>query len=335
MCQVPPRVLLLCHVEPGSLRGHTIIYGFDRTEGITQGLPSILEFADRVGVPMGLAMTPQALELTDVDLAGHEVGLHLHPRDPVLARHLVAGLPPEHDALGRYPRADQQRLISASRRIFEERMGRSPRLFVAGRWSEDAATPSLLQQEGFTHDGSPLPGHRSAYADWSRVSRLAQPYSPAADDYQSRGSEPYVYLPVYQGPWGHHLTPEILLDVGTAYFKAALDEARIGSADLVHIYLHSPLGLDSRAMTAFEEVVAYARDDLRLPFVLPTAVRPSLRPRSRPFPPAYWFRLNFTMIKSFAGRGELGRRIKDVRPSGPEQDGSRTSANPRPPSSGS
>jgi hypothetical protein len=231
---VPPKIVVLCHVEPGSLRGRTIVPGFDRTQGITQGLPAVLEFADRLRLPLGLAMTPQALELLDTDLAGHEPGLHLHPRDPVLVRRLAGALKTPHDCLGRYSPPDQALLIAAGRRMFEERLGRSPRLFVAGRWSESAATLARLREEGFTHDGSALPGHRSPCADWSRLPRLVQPYAPAAEDPQVRGSERFVYIPVYQGLWGHHLTPETLHDLGTSYFRAALKEAEVGGADVVH-----------------------------------------------------------------------------------------------------
>ncbi len=316
------------------MRGREMVFGSDRTEGIVDGLPPILEFAERLHIPMGLALTPQALQTTDLDLAGHDVGLHLHPQDPVLSKRLAGRLQPSHDCLGRYPPADQAQLISAAREIFEERTGRSPRLFVAGRWSEDAATAVLLRKEGFTHDGSAFPGHRSPCADWSRVPRLAHPYSPSAVDYQERGSEPYVYLPVYQGLWGHRLSPEIILDVGAAYFKAALNEARIGGADVVHMYLHSPLGLEPRAMAAFEEVVQYAREDLGLSFVRPTDLRPSALPRSRPFPPAYWARIDVTMIKSFAGRGELGRRLADAGPARREGEETPSPAEPRPPGSG-
>lgn len=334
MCHLLAKAVVVCHVEPGSVRGRTVIYGFERTEGIVRGLPTVLEFADRMHIPMGLALTPQALQLTDLDLAGHDVGLHLHPQDPVLTKHLANQLQASHDCLGRYPPADQARLIAASRQVFEERMGRSPRFFVAGRWSEDATTAALLRQEGFTHDGSALPGHLSPCADWSRLPRLAQPYSPSADDYQGRGSEPYVYLPIYQGLWGHYLTPETILDLGTSYFKAALHEARIGAAEVVHMYFHSPMGLDARAMAAFEEVVAYAREDLGLSFVLPTSLRPSLRPRSRPFPPAYWARIDITMMKSFAGRGELGRRLMNAGPTSADRDETASSADSSPPSSG-
>ncbi len=302
---MPPKVVVLCHVEPGSIRGHTIIPGFEKTEGILRGLPSVLEFADRLHLPLGLALTPQALQLADLDVTGHEAGLHIHPLDPVLAERLKGEVRLGHDCLGRYPPAEQALLIATSREIFETKIGRPPHLVVAGRWSEDASTAALLRKEGFTHDASALPGHRSGCADWSRLPRLVQPYAPSAEDYQSRGSEPYVYIPVYRGMWGHHLTPETILDLGVSYFKAALHEARVGNADVVHVYFHSPLALHSPSMAAFAEVLAYAQDDLRLSFVRPTTLIPSTRPRSRPFPPAYWARMNLTLARSFADR--LGR----------------------------
>ena len=311
---MPPKIVILCHVEPGTVRGRSILPGFERTEGITRGLPGVVEFADRLGIPMGLALTPQALRLADIDLAGHDAGLHIHPMDPVLSERVSGQVRTSHDCLGRYAPAEQALLITAGRELFEERMGRSPRLFVAGRWSEDAATGALLRKEGFTHDGSALPGYRSPCADWSRLPRLAQPYSPAPEDYQARGSEPYVYLPVYQGLWGDHLTPETLRDLGVSHFKAAFKEALVGAADIVHIYFHSPLALDPVAMTGFAEVLEYARDGLHLSFVPPTSAVAGAQPRSRPFPPAYWARMDLTMMKSLAGRGRLGRRILGARP---------------------
>jgi len=321
-------------VEPGTIQGRTIIPGFQRTEGIIRGLPLVLEFADQLNVPMGLALTPQALQLTDLDLAGHDVGLHVHPLDPVLSKRVAGQVQPRHDWLGRYQPVEQAHLIAAGRQIFEERIGRSPRLFVAGCWSEDANTALILRQEGFTHDGSALTGYYSRCADWSRLPRLAQPYSPTADDYQGRGSEPYVYLPVYQGLWGHHLTPELLRDLGVSYFKAAFKEALLGAAEVVHIYFHSPLALDPRGMAAFAEVLAYAREDLGLSFVLPTTLRASIQPRSRPFPLAYWARIDLNLIKSFAGRGELGRRLRHAGSTPLEWDVTTTAEGSKPPCSG-
>ncbi len=299
-------------MEPGALHGHTIAYSFEQTGGIVHALPTILELAERLHIPMGLAMTPQALQLTDFDPDGLEVGLHLHPMDPVLSDRVAGRFKPTHDCLGRYPAEQQAQLIATGREVFEEVIGRSPRLFVAGRWSEDSATASLLRREGFTHDGSAFPGHRSSCADWSRLRRLAQPYSPSAEEYQGRGSEPYVYLPVSRGLWGHPLTPEVLPDVGVSYFKAAFDEARVGEADVVHLYFHSPMALDSRAIKDFEAVLRYAHEDLGRAFASPTALRPSDRPRSRPFPPAYLARMDWTLLKSFVTRGEFGRKLLDV-----------------------
>ena len=303
------KLVILCHVEPGLLRNGQIVYGFDHPEGITIALPRILEFADRCGVPLGLALTPQALSLVDADFEGHDAGVHLHPRDPVLSRHLGGGLRVRHDCLGRYAADEQGQLIRAARQVFEDVVGRSPRLFVAGRWSEDSSTTVLLQEEGFTHDASALPGHRSPCADWSRLPRLAQPYHPAAEDRQRAGGERLLYLPVCRGLWQDYMTPERIGDVGRSYFEAALKEAQVGGAEVIQFYFHSPLGLDGAALAAFEDVLAYAHDAVRATPVRPTSLGPSARFEARSFPPAYLARLDWTMAKSLVGRNGLGRRM--------------------------
>lgn len=292
----------------------TIQYDFDHVAGISKTLPSILEFAERHRIPMGFLLTAITHKLVDLDLDGHDVGIHLHPRDPVLARRLSGSLRLDHDCLARYSVGDQRRLIEAALDAHADGLGRLPKLFVAGRWSEDATTVRLLADAGITHDGSVLPGYRSGCADWSRVPRLAQPYAPDGMDYQRQGSAPLTYLPVYQGLWGHHLTPETIRELGPSYFKAAIREAQIGGADVVHIFFHSPLGLDRRAMDMFGEVIDYAQDMDHVEFVLPTSLAPSKEPRARPFPPAYFAHMDWTLMKSFAGRGELGRRIRGFAP---------------------
>jgi hypothetical protein len=301
------KLVVVCHVEPGTMRDGDIVYGFDHTEGILRSLPRILELSDRAGVPMGFALTPQALTLCDADLSGHEVGVHLHPRDPVLVRRLGDRIHVRHDCLGRYTPEEQGALLQAARAVYEERLGRPPRLFVAGRWSEDSATAALLPKEGFTHDASALPGHRSACADWGRLPRLAQPYHPAADDHQRPGSEPLVYIPVYQSMWSDYVTPERIHALGTSFFRAALREAQVGGSDVIHFFFHSPLGLDAEALEAFGAILAYARDVIHATPVLPTTLAPSASFVARPFPPAYLAELNWRLMKNLMARTAWGR----------------------------
>ncbi len=308
------KMVILCHVEPGTVRDGEIVYGFDHEEGIVESLPRIVEFADRHEVSIGFALTPQALMLSRVDLSGHDEGVHLHPKDPVLGERVRDRVRITHDCLGRYSAEDQAILLHAAREVYEEKQGRSPRLFVAGRWSEDSATMGLLHEEGFTHDASPLPGHRSPCADWSGLPRMAQPYHPAADDRQRSGSEPLLYIPVYRGLWQDYMTPERIRSLGPSYFKAALKEAQVGGADVIHFFFHSPLGLDAAAMTAFGEVLNHARDVLGVTTVLPSTLGPSTQPAPRPFPPAYLARLDWKVAKSLIGRGRLGSRIMGTLP---------------------
>ena len=312
------KIVILCHVEPGTLIDGTIQYDFDREEGITRSLPAILEFADRHRVKMGFLLTAITHDLMAPDMDGHDVGIHVHPRDPALARRLKGRIRLDHDCLARYSASAQELLITTAQEAHAEALGREPRLFVSGRWSEDIWTLRILQRHGFTHDGSPLPGYHTSCADWSRLPRLAQPYAPDGQDYQRGGGGSLTYLPVYQGLWGHHLTPETIRVLGTSYFKAALHEAQVGGTDVVHVFFHSPLGLDPVAMDAFGEAIDYAQETLKARFVRPTSLTPSPRRRGRPFPPAYVARMDWTLMKSFAGRGELGRRIRGWSPPPPD-----------------
>ncbi len=317
---MPPKLVVMCHVEPGTVRDGSILFDFGRPEGIEPALRSVAEFADQHGIRMGFVMTPQALSLSQTDLAGHDVGLHLHPMDPILVSRLRDRMRLGRDCLGRYSPPDQARLLDEARHVYEDALGRSPRLFVAGRWSENAATAALLREQGFTHDCSPLPGCRSSCVDWSRVERLSQPYAPQEDDYQVPGSTDFVYIPVSVGLWGHYLTPEKILPLGVSYFKAALKEAQVGGADVVHVFFHSPLALNPVPMEAFGQMLDYARDVLHMPSVLPTTVRPSEKRRSRPFPPAYWARVDLTLMKSFAGRRTFGQKIMGNHVPGPADE---------------
>lgn len=306
------RIVIFCHVEPGTARGLEIAFHSRYTEGISIALPRIAEFADEHSLPMTFAMTPTALKENETDLGGHEVGVHLHPQDPELRKVLGGKIALSSDCLMSYSTKDQALLIGAAKGTFEQEEGNSPRTFVAGNWSESSITLNLLSEAGFSYDGSALPRHRSGCADWGRIPRLAQPYAPSPEDYQSRGPMEYLYLPVSQGLWGHYLTPELIHLLGASYFKAALKEASIGGADVAHIYFHSPMAMNPLFLSEFETVVEYAHDQLGVRSVLPSSCRPSDTLSSRPFPPVYFARLNWRLAKGFVGKGQLGRRLMRV-----------------------
>lgn len=303
------QIVVFCHVEPGTCLKRMILYDPPLEEGITVAIPRIVEFADDHDIPLTFALTPSALAKNQTDLSGHELGLHLHPQDAILRRAVGQRVVLSSDCLATYDHMGQSLLIEAAKGVFESYVGRAPRVFVAGRWSENDTTLSLLRESGFEFDGSPLPGHRSECADWSRIPRLAQPFSPNSSDYQARGSLPYLYIPVSQGMWNHYLTPELIHLLGVSYFRAALKEASVGRADVVHFYFHSPMAIDSFFLGEFGSVADYARDELAAAFVLPSALRPSARSAADPFPPAYLAGLNWRLAKTLLARGELGTRI--------------------------
>lgn len=309
MAEAPLRLVMSCHVEHGTSRGREILFDRSRTEGVEEGLERIVNFADGVGFRMAFALTPAALRALDVDLTGHEVGLHLHPQDAVLQELLSSEIAFATDCLSGYGRNEQKRLLSAGKRVFQETMGSDPTYFVAGNWSENTATLELLIELGFRFDGSPLPGHRTACADWSRVPRCAQPYHPSPADRQIPGSALLLYLPVAQGLWGYYLTPEDIHHVGAGYFCAALREACQNGGGVIHLFLHSPMAVDPFFLDAFAPVVSFALDELKARFVLPTALEAGTPFQGPRFPPAYVAGLNWSLLKSLALRGEFGRRL--------------------------
>lgn len=302
-------LLLICHVEPGTVRSRTLVFDPAREEGVVRALPSIVEFAEGEDVRIAFAMTAAALAWSEMDLDGFEVGLHLHPQDLVLKDRLRGTVRLVSDCLAHYGETDQRSLVQTSTEVFRDRQNTDPSLFVAGRWSQNETLLQILIEAGFTHDGSVLPGLRNPCAAWERVQRMAQPYRPSAEDRQGQGSLEYVYVPVHQGLLGHYLTPETIHLLGVPYFKATLKEAQIGGAEVVHVYFHSPMALDSFFLSEFSRVIAYARDRLRASFPRVQSVTPPAGPGPRPFPPVYLRALGPRFAKSLLGRGKLGEKL--------------------------
>jgi hypothetical protein len=296
------QVLLSCHVESGTVQDRTIAFDRRHGEGVTQTLPRILAFAEETQIPLALNLTPQAFRLADIDLAGFPVGLHLHPQDEVLEAQLGGTVGLDSDCLARYSAADQARLLSAGIEAFADAMGHRPTLFVAGNWSENGDTFRLLQGAGIKYDGSALPGYVSPCADWGRLPRLAQPYRPRPEDYQAAGDSSIICIPVFQGYWGDYLSPENLHDLGVRYFMAALKEAAVGGARVVHIYFHSPMALDPFFLREFRKVLDFARDRIGARVVSPEFITVNGEPTPRPFPPAYLAYLDRPMLKSLFAR---------------------------------
>ncbi len=308
------RILIFCHVEPGTVQGRELVFHPRHVEGIAAALPRIVDFADEHALSITFAMTATATRESETDLAGHEVGVHLHPQDAQVQARLDRKIPSTSDCLRTYSEEDQAALINAAKESFEDEEGFSPRTFVAGHWSENTTTLKLLARSGFSFDGSPLPLHTSPCADWGRVPRLAQPYAPGPEDYQAGGSMDYLYLPASLGLWGHYLTPELLHLLGVSYFKAALKEASMGGAEVVQMFFHSPMAIDPFFLSEFSAVVDYAHDELRAESSVPSSCRPGRLSTSRPFPPVYFARLNWRLAKGVMGRGELGRRLMGKEP---------------------
>ncbi len=122
-----------------------------------------------------------------------------------------------------------------------------------------------------------------------------------------------LYIPVSQGLWNHYLTPEVIHLVGPSYLKAVIREAVVGGAEVVHMFFHSPMALDTSFLSEFGSVVSFAQDEPGVRFALPSGLSASEKRASKPFPPAYLAFMNRRMAKSLLGRGEFGKRLLSPR----------------------
>ena len=300
------KVVVFCHVESGTMRDRQIIYDRSREEGITAALPRIVEFAENRDIPITFALTAQSLTLLPIDLGGFPTGIHLHPQDAAL-RFVTAGSgTTASDCLRQYTLDQQRQLATACEELHVDRVGRRPGVFVAGNWSENTDTIRVLEELRIPYDGSPLPGHLSPCADWSRLPRLIGPYHPDTADIQKEGTSRLCLFPVFRGAWGEYLTPELLHLLGVSYFRAALLEATVGGLDCIALYFHSPMAIDAFYLDEFGRFVEIAQDDLDAQFVRPEAVAVTRQQRTRAYPPAYLGNLNFRLLKHLAARRFAG-----------------------------
>lgn len=200
-------VCLTVDTEPGYLRDDLECVWADREprawQGFSFGVPAMLELARQRGVPVTFLATSQAFLAQGDDhsrirtsferllAAGHELGLHLHPRtDESLHRELGQRL--EHASAHFYSESEQARMLDASRELFARGLGRdvAQRLtsFRWGNWALGSASVRALEACGFQVDSSALPGKRGhegsdRFFDWSRLQSRA-PFRMCRADYQ-------------------------------------------------------------------------------------------------------------------------------------------------------
>lgn len=174
-------------------------------QGVTVGIGEILTpLFQKYGMRPTYLLNNVILEYGPMDflksLPDCELGTHLHPdfMDPDKICE-----PAGHDGKSNLcfldPAIAEQK-IKAITALFQEKTGRKPTAFRAGRWSANGAVVKVLSELGYAADVSVTPGIR--WADATRLKpvdyRFAprQPYHPSAKNLCRKGKLPILEIPV-------------------------------------------------------------------------------------------------------------------------------------------
>jgi peptidoglycan/xylan/chitin deacetylase (PgdA/CDA1 family) len=316
-------VILVCHTEPGYVKGRRLIFSKAASDGVTGGVEQLASMADRYGAKVTFAVMPEVANRFPGGLA-HEVGLHVHPGAEVrsMGKHRVLvgdKYLREHcrtssmsTVLRDYPYEEQLAMITAGKDRLRDVLGVRVRTFVAGRWSVNDDTVRALVAEGFTHDCSAVPHKPTSHYDWSRLPRICMPYRPGRDDYQRRGNLPLLMVPVSQSLLGATATPELAPLVGLPWLKACFEEYYRQRLPLFHMCLHSPSMTDPYYRDVMDCLLRFiAGHDVRFRFASEIGDYGEVFPKADVVP--YLAGINRNMLS--AGPALAGRMMAAVRPS--------------------
>ena len=260
--------ILVCHTEFGFTCDRKVIFDKKAVDGVEKASHNLIEIADRYGARVTFAVCPEVARHFPHNIE-HEIGLHIHPGwqefqaygfrfyvgDAYLRQHCRQSI--DSTALRDYPYEEQLAMITVGKEYLKEELGVEPRVFVAGRWSENNDTIKALLRAGFTHDCTPIPRSKAAHYDWSRLFRICMPYHPGEGDYQERGDLPLLLVPISRMLAAGSVNPEAAPAWGLPWLKACFTEYYRSGRPLFHICLHSPCMLDDYCISAMEQLIGF------------------------------------------------------------------------------
>lgn len=269
------KIIIVSHTEFGISEGKKLVFYKYDEEMANKSISNTMKLVKKYDAKICFAMTPglahaltkeNAMMLKDSKQV--EIGLHIHPDHKFLLENGFSGNTSR--ALRDYTYAEQKKMIGFGSSIIKKTLGRSPKTFVAGRWSENNDTVKALVKLGFTHDCSPNPGTRSRDWDWSRVPRICMPYRPSTDDYQSRGDAGILMVPISKTITNSGISQESVPGIGTGFLKAAWEEYRSQGMPLFHVYFHSPCMCSDYYLSELEKLLGFFAKQDGLEYVLPS-----------------------------------------------------------------
>ena len=305
-------VIVVCHTEFGYVDQHEIIFEKRAVDGVRKGAKNLVKIANKHGAKITFAVMPEVVEYFPVN-SFHEIGLHIHPGwvkckcgvftwyigDKYLFENCPSSI--NSSVLRDYEFKEQMNFIETGRDYLRDELKVDPKVFVAGRWSENNNTIDALVKTGFTHDCSAAAHQKESHFDWSRIPRICMPYHPSANDYQSKGDLPLLIVPISQlFPTGN-VSPEIAHLVGLASLKACFREYYLQNLPLFHITLHSPSMTDPFFCSVMDKLLAFiSTHNVTFRFVSELSTHREVKPRTNILPYLLYFEGGILRLKACA-----------------------------------
>jgi hypothetical protein len=261
-------VIIVCHTEFGFVSDKNIIFDKSATKGVSDGVLNLIKIADKYGAKISFAVCPEVVPYFPKEV-NHEIGLHIHPGwqefrfkkfrwfvgDKYLRDNCKQSV--SSTVLRDFPFEEQFAMIKKGKEYLISELNRVPKIFVAGRWSENNNTIKALVENGLTHDCS-APSHSSSdHYDWIKIPRICMPYQPSDQDYQKEGVLPLLMVPISQTLFGGTVSPEGVLTYGLPWLLSCFKEYNKIGAPLFQICLHSPSMTDAYYGDVLEKFLSF------------------------------------------------------------------------------
>lgn len=306
-------VIIVCHTEFGFVSNKKLIWDKKFVSGVKDGVPNLIEVAEKYGVKVSFAVMPEAAEYFPKNVK-HEIGLHVHPgwqkfkedgfEFDIGDKYLRENCKQSSDStvLKDYSYDEQFNMIKAGKKCLAGELNADPKFFVAGRWCANNDTVKALIASGFTYDCSAAAHSKSSHYDWSKLPRICMPYHPSKNDYQEAGALPLLTVPISQYFPRGNVNPEAIPVVGLSWLKASFLEYYKQNAPLFHICLHSPSMTDSYFISAMDSLLSFISKHRNINFKFVSEIREYPKQNFKTNILPYIFGINTQIIKKVVFR---------------------------------
>lgn len=277
-------VIIVCHTEFGFVDDKTIIYDKGAKSGVSLGVANSIKLAEKYSAKITFAVCPEVVDYFPKNTS-HEIGLHIHPGwrefasnkftyfvgDEYLKNNCKQSL--DSVALRDFSFEEQLGMITSGKEYIQSKLGKEPKIFVAGVLSENNDTIKALVAAGMTHDCSASSPNKNENIDWSRLPRITMPYHPNKSDYQKKGDLPILMVPISQFFHKGSATPELISKVGRSWLKACFLEYYNQGVPLFHFIFHSPSMTDNYFISAVDDFLAFVSKHKNIHFKFASEIK--------------------------------------------------------------